>query len=169
MCGRIIRLSSVRIAGVLVVVAVAWACAAGAEDAIKPGEWEFSTLEPGVTHLPPGVQASPGMRLGPEGLTVSRTECISATNPFPPNAQMSAPPDANHPCKIDKTDVNGGTVRWSTTCATPQVTIKWEGVVHYHGETLDGTLTVHSTTPGHPPIERSVPMSGHYLGPCDSK
>jgi hypothetical protein len=114
-----------------------------------------------------GVQASPGMRLGPEGLTFSRTGCISATNPLPPFARMSAPPDPNHPCKIDTTDVNGGTVGWSMRCATPEVTIEWDGVVHYHGETLDGTLTLHSTTSGHPPIERSVPMTGRYIGPCD--
>jgi|HubBroStandDraft_4_1064222.scaffolds.fasta_scaffold633573_2 hypothetical protein len=37
MCGRV-RLSSVRTAGVLVLVAEVWARTAGAEDVIKPGE-----------------------------------------------------------------------------------------------------------------------------------
>ena len=156
-------------AAVLILAVEAWAGAARAEDAVKPGEWEFSTVATGITQLPTAVQPSPAMRLEPEGLTVSQSECISATNPFPPNARMSAPPDANHPCKVDKTDVNGGRVSWSTTCAAPQATINMEGVVHYHGETLDGTLTIHSTISGHSPIERSVPMTGRYLGPCNSK
>jgi hypothetical protein len=73
----------------------------------------------------------------------------------------------DHPCKIDKTNVSGPTVSWSWSCTTADATVHSEGVVHYHGHTLDGEITVRTSTPGHPPIERSHPLMGRYLGPCD--
>jgi hypothetical protein len=128
-------------------------------------------LVPGVTHLPPELlQQYPAVRVGPNGMTISHTECTSSDNPLPAMARgPSAPQDANRPCKADKTEVSGGTVSWSWTCAT--AAINSEGVIHYHdhGETLDGEYTVHTSTAGHPPIERSVSQSvtGRYLGPCE--
>lgn len=149
----------------------AWACAARAEDVVKPGRWEFSATVPG-SHLPPEVQPSPGMQMreGPDGVTFTRTECITTADPLPPMARgTTAPRDPDHPCKIDKTEVDGGTVKWSTTCATPQITVHQEGIVRYRGETLDGELTLRSTRPEHPPIERTQPLKGRYLGPCDDR
>src|SRR5438094_661250 len=94
---------------VLILVAEVWACAARAEDAIKPGKWEISTVALGLMHPPPGMQLGPGMRLGPQGVISSYTKCVSATNP-------PFPPKSIGPCKIDKSDVNGGTVSWWMTC-----------------------------------------------------
>jgi hypothetical protein len=65
--------------------------------------------------------------------------------------------------------VSGGTVRWSWSCATDKVTVQFEGVVHYHGETLDGELTMRTNTADQPPIEKSQSVTGRYLGPCDEK
>ena len=81
---------------------------ASAEDEIKSGNWEYSVTAPGITQLRPGMQPSPEIRLGPEGLTVIRTRCITAANPFPPT-------QAGEPCKMDKPHVNGGTLSWSVT------------------------------------------------------
>ena len=81
---------------------------AGAEDDIKSGNWEYSVTAPGITQLPRGMQPSPDIRLGPEGLTVIRTRCITTADPFPPT-------HAGEPCKMDKTHVNGGTLSWSVT------------------------------------------------------
>ena len=154
--------------------------AARADDQIKVGKWEFTVRVPGVTHLPPELlQQYPTVQVGPSGMTISRTECTSSDNPLPAMALPplargpSAPQDANHPCKADKTEVSGGTVSWSWNCATAAATIHSEGVIHYHdhGETLDGEYTVHThtSTAGHPPIERSLSqtVTGRYLGPCE--
>src|SRR6516164_10194561 len=43
------------------------------------------------------------------------------------------------------------------------------GVVHYHGVTLDGEYTVHGIIPGQLPIDRTMPVTGLYLRPCDGK
>jgi hypothetical protein len=162
--------SIVRATAVLILAVEGWTCASSAEDLVKPGKWEFSTLAPGVMQQPPGVQPSPEMQRGPQGLTFSRTECITADNPLPPDArEPSTPRDADHPCTITKTAVNGGTISWSRSCVTPPYIVDIEGIVHYHAETLDGMLTFRGTTVGHPPIERSVPMTARYLGPCDTK
>ena len=139
---------------------------AGAEDVIKAGKWEYSSV-PGGTWPLAGVPPS-NVRVGPEGLTFFNSACITAANPLPPMARgPSVPKDADHPCAVDKTEVNGGTVSWSTTCATPRVTFNVEGTVHYHGETLDGELVTRLTTTGHPPLESTRPMQGRYLGTCD--
>ena len=103
-------------------------------------------------------------------MTMSRTGCINSDDHLPPMARgPSAPRDANRPCKVDKTEVSGGTVRWSTSCTTPQAVVHEEGVVHYHGETLNGEVTVRTTLAGHEPTARSQPITGRYLGPCDDK
>jgi Protein of unknown function (DUF3617) len=72
-------------------------------------------------------------------------------------------------CKIDKTNISGGTVSWSMTCAMPHIMINVDGVVHYHGVTVEGEYTVHGIIPGQPPIDRTMPVTGLYLGPCDSE
>ena len=55
------------------------------------------------------------------------------------------------------------------TCAMPQIMINVDGVVHYHGVTVEGEYTVHGVIPGQPPIKRTMPVTGLYLGPCDSE
>jgi hypothetical protein len=47
--------------------------------------------------------------------------------------------------------------------------INVDGVVHYHGVPVEGEDTVHGVIPGQPPIDRTMPVTGLYLGPCDSK
>jgi hypothetical protein len=63
---------------ILILVTEVWACAAGAEDAIKPGKWEFWTVGAKIPEPPPGTQLPPSMRWGPEGMITS--VCISETN-----------------------------------------------------------------------------------------
>jgi hypothetical protein len=163
--------SVVQTVTVVLLVASLWAgVAEAADDPIKVGKWEFSVLVPGVTQLPPGMENQAGVKLGPDGMTVSRTGCTTSDNPLPPMARgPSTARDVDHPCKIDKTDVSGDTVHWSWSCTTEKATFQSEGVVHYHGETLDGELTTRTSTAGHPPIEKSQSLTGRYLGPCGDK
>ena len=37
------------------------------------------------------------------------------------------------------------------------------------GVTVDGEYTVHGVIPRQPPIDRTMPVTDFYLGPCDSK
>jgi hypothetical protein len=41
--------------------------------------------------------------------------------------------------------------------------------VHFHGVTLDGEYTVRGAAEGRAVIERTVPITGLYLGACDSE
>jgi hypothetical protein len=50
-----------------ILVTEVWACAAGAENAIKPGKWEFWTVGSKIPEPPPGTQLSPSVRWGPDG------------------------------------------------------------------------------------------------------
>ena len=152
---------------ILILVAEVWACAAGAQDSIKPGKWEISRVAVGLMQPPPGMQLGPGVRVGPQGMIFSVTECIGPTNPpFPPKAPLGK----EDPCKIDQSDVTGDTVRWLITCDTPKGTRSEEGLVHYHGVTLDGIVTTRVVTPsGFAPLVFSQPITGRYLGPCDPK
>lgn len=144
--------------------------AAAADYQIKVGKWEFSVLVPGVTQLPPGMQNDPAVRLTPDGLTISHTECTTSDNPLPAMARgPSAPRDADHPCKVDRTDVSGNIVHWSWSCATDKATVQSQGVLRYHGKTLDGEYTMRTSTPSHPRFEKSQSLTGRYLGPCDDK
>src|SRR5215472_7284220 len=51
------------------------------------------------------------------------------------------------PCKVDKIDVNGGTLRWSVICTKPPATTTLEWIEHYHGETIDGEVNNQTTWP----------------------
>src|SRR5271163_376589 len=66
---------------ILILVTEVWACAAGAEDAIKPGKWEFWTVGAKIPEPPPGTQLPPSMRWGPEGMNEGRSRLRPPTPP----------------------------------------------------------------------------------------
>jgi hypothetical protein len=68
----------VGVTAILILVTEVWACAAGAENAIKPGKWEFWTVASNIPEPPPGTQLPPSVRWGREGMITSA--CISETN-----------------------------------------------------------------------------------------
>src|SRR5215831_9877521 len=114
-----------------ILVAEVWACAAGAEDAIKPGKWEFWIVGSKIPEPPPGTQLPPSMRWGPEGMINSW--CISETNPPAPHARISVPVDEKGSCDFDTTtDANAATVSWSVNCALSSGSVSnTEGVVQF--------------------------------------
>src|SRR5215813_4077373 len=71
---------------ILVLVTEVWACAADAEDVIKPGKWEFWTVGSKIPEPPSGTQLPPSMRWGPEGMITS--VCISETNLKTPHSHV---------------------------------------------------------------------------------
>ena len=138
-------------------------CAAQADDAARPGKWAFSAVVSG-SRAPLGAESMSN------GLALRETECITSDDPLPPMARGPSTPRYGHQvCKIDQTNVSGGTVSWSMTCAMPQIMINVDGVVHYHGVTVEGEYTVHGIIAGQAPIDRTIPVTGLYLGPCDGK
>jgi Protein of unknown function (DUF3617) len=153
-----------RAAVVILIMTVATTSAAAAEDAIKPGKWEFFTTVPGVTKLSENIPLLPGMdiRVGPEGLTFITTKCITTADPWTMHGSSSKD------CRVDKKEVNGGSTKWSVTCATPKMTVQQDWIVHDHGEAMDGPFT-HGTTLNHPPVEQHTVVKGRYLGPCTAQ
>jgi hypothetical protein len=157
---------------ILILVTEVWACAAGAEDAIKSGKWEYWIVGSKIPEPPPGTKLPPSTRWGPEGMITS--VCISETDP--PARQMHTPsPETrelgNGSCDSDmNTDATTATRSFSMNC-------EWssgnksniEGVMHFHEDTLDGTATGRYSFPDHPTNEYSLPIKGRYVGPCDPK
>src|SRR5215469_16761317 len=58
---------------ILILVTEVWACAAGAEDVIKPGKWEFWTVGLKIPEPRPGTQLPPSMRWGITSVCLSET------------------------------------------------------------------------------------------------
>ena len=167
---------------ILVLVTEVWACAAGAENAIKPGKWEFWTVGSKTPEPPPGTQLPPSMRWGPEGMITS--VCISETNLKIPHSHVrtSVPRHGDllpalktrlgkGSCDFDTTiDATTATRSWSANCAWSSGNrSNIEGVVHFRDDTLDGTTTSRYSSPNRPTTESSSPIKGRYVGPCDPK
>ena len=71
---------------ILILVTQVWACPAGAENAIKPGKWEFWIVGSKIPEPSPGTELPPGVRWGPEGMITS--VCISETNLKAPHSHV---------------------------------------------------------------------------------
>ena len=153
---------------ILILMTDVWMCAAGAEDAIKPGKWEFWTVE--GPKIPPGTQLPPEMRWGPEGAITS--VCVPETKP--PDVHKREDRTSifgKGSCVEDATtDAATGTRRSSANCAwSSGATTGFEVVIQFHGDTVDGTTTARSSFPNKPPTEQSSVLQGRYVGPCDPK
>jgi Protein of unknown function (DUF3617) len=164
---------------ILILVTEVWACTAGAEDAIKPGKWEFWTVGSKIPEPPPGTQLPPSMRWGPEGMITS--VCFSETN-LRSHVRTSMPRHGDllralktrlgkGSCDLDTTtDATTATRSWSMNCAWSSGNkSNTEGVVHFHGDTLDGTTTSRYSSPNLPTKENTSSIEGRYVGPCDPK
>jgi len=154
----------------LILVTEAWVCAAGAEDAIKSGKWEFWTVA--GPKIAPGTQLPPEMRWDPEGSITSA--CVPETKLKPPPVHRHVDRTSSFgkgSCVEDATtDAATGTRTSSANCAwSSGVTTGSEAVIHFHGDTVDGTTTARSSFPNKPPTETSSVIKGHYVGPCDAK
>ena len=149
-------------AGAILVVAVEIG-ATHADESVKSGRWQFTAVMP-----KPSTPFSLGVELDTKERALSQTECITPADLLPPMARLpAAQPDGSHVCAITKTDSSAGAVTWSMTCTLPPVTIDVDGIVQYHGVTAEGQYSVHGTAEGRPPIEKTLAISGIYLGPCD--
>ena len=168
---------------ILILVTVVWACAASAEDAIKPGKWEFWTVEgPKMQEPLPGTRLPSSVRWGPEGMIMS--VCISETSLKNPHYHVRTRVPRHGDllpvlktrlrkgsCDFDvTTDATTATRSWSMNCAWSSGNkSNTEGVMHFHGDTLDGTQTMRQIFPNFPTKEYSSVMKGRYVGPCDPK
>ncbi|HYM72005.1 MAG TPA: DUF3617 family protein [Stellaceae bacterium] len=153
-----------------VLVAVMAAGTAHAADAIRAGKWEFSAQVqlPHMPKLPPGVTLPRGIGIGPHGVDMTRTSCVTASAPVPKDIR---PPSQEHgQCRVAKLDSQGGTVTWETTCTEADGSVAHsEGVAHYTGNTMEATMKTRISGGGNRPTETSQHITGRYLGPCDAK
>ena len=157
---------------ILILVSEMWVCIAGAEDAIKSGKWEFWTVE--GPKIPPGTQLPPETRWGFDGAITSI--CVPETTLNPPHVHRhvdEAPRGkfGKGSCDIDMTtDATTATRSALTNCAwSSGLTTQFEMVFHFHGDTLDGTMTNRVSLPNKPPTERSSVLKGRYVGPCNAR
>ena len=167
---------------ILILVTEIWACETGAEDAIKPGKWEFWIVGSKMPEPPPGTELPPSVRWGPEGMINSL--CISATNPKALDSHVrTSVPRHGDLLPALKTRLGKGSCDFDTTIDATAATRSWsmnrawssgnksntEGVMHFHGDTLDGTTTSRYSSSNFPTKEYSSPVKGRYVGPCDPK
>jgi hypothetical protein len=162
----------------LVVAALLAAVCAGcagarADDAIKPGKWQYTTTMqmPNMPQLPPGVKLPPNVQMqnGRGGMTVTTTQCITAADPSSAalkGTHVAERAGAN--CTTDHMDRSGGTASWAMTCATPEGgTMHIEGTAHYDGDQMEADVHNTMTSAQGQSFETSVHATGQYLGPCD--
>jgi len=159
---------------ILILVGEGWVGAANAEDAIKPGKWEWTVLVAKMQKQPPGTQVPFPMRSGPAGMITSI--CLPETKLKPPGVHRRLPTIVNAQlgkgsCDMDVTTVTASATRsMSINCAwSSGATSGVRTVMHFHGDTLDGTTTNQLSLPNKPPIEQSAVLKGRYVGPCDAK
>jgi len=159
--------TAVGAATILIFVAEMWWCTAGAEDAIKPGKWEFWIVGSKMPEPPPGMQLPPSLRSGPEGMI--NNLCISETNP--PRTRTSVPVDQKGSCDFETTiDASAATVSWSMSCAWSSGSeSNAVGIAHFHRDIFDGTTTMRHSFPNLPTQEYSSAIVGRYVGPCEPK
>jgi hypothetical protein len=145
----------------------------GAEDAIKPGKWEWTVESPKMQKPPPGRQLPPYMHWGPEGM-ITRV-CLPKTKLQRTHFHKRLPAIVNRnlgtgSCDMDVTsDATTATRSMSINCAwSSGASSRVEGVMHFHGDKLDGTTTGRLGFPNKPPTEYSSVLKGRYVGPCDS-
>jgi len=161
-------LAAVGTTAILILMSEVSVCAAGAQDAIKSGKWELEGPK-----IAPGTQLPSNMRWGPEGAITS--VCVPGTNLKPPDAHKRV--DAiskiygKGSCDMDMTtDATTGTRSALSNFAwSSGLTSRLEMVIHFHGDTLDGTTTNRVSLPNKPPDERLYVLKGRYVGPCDRK
>ena len=155
-------------AAIVLFAAVLAAGQAGAEDQIRPGKWEFHVqiAMPNMPKLPPGVHLPAGMQMGAGGMSVTRTSCVTSSNPLPPDSRMPKPGDKSSQCKVVKMDRHGGSISWIMDCESQQGGAHIEGDAHYNGDTMEATFKTR-TNKGGAPAESSQHVTGRYLGPCD--
>ena len=123
---------------------------------------------------PPGRQLPAYMQWRPEGM-ITRV-CLPETKLNIPNVHKRLPAIVNRnlgtgSCDMDTTtDATTATRRMSINCAwLSGATSRVEGVMHFHGDTLDGTTVGRLSFPNKPPTEYSSVLKGRYVGPCDAR
>jgi len=161
--GKAIKLLSV------VALALLAAGPAQADDAIKAGKWEYTAQVqmPNMPKLPPGVQLPSNLQMGPNGMKVTNTRCITPDEAAPDGRP---PGQNNNKCTRDKWERDGGTVRWAMTCTSSHGPMHAEGVGHYHGDTMEADVTTQAPpSTGGSPQTMTTHITGHYLGACDAK
>jgi Protein of unknown function (DUF3617) len=149
---------------------------ARADDAIKPGKWQYTTTMqmPNMPSLHSGAQLPPNvqMRSGPGGMTVTSTRCVKSSDPATAFKGLHAGEKvlimAGAHCTTDRSDRSGDTMAWAVTCSMPAgFTIHIEGTVHYDVDDMEADVKNRIPLSQGAPIERTTHVSGRYLGPCD--
>lgn len=125
----------------LTALLLASATAFAAGPAFEPGEWQITSQ-----------MRMPGMQMH---MTHTYTICLTRENMTPTS------PQHQNDCKITDQHVSGSTVTWTAKCDSHGQPMTMQGSVTYHGETMEGTMTMNG---GGTQITQHT--AGKRLGPC---
>lgn len=147
---------------------------ARADDALKPGKWQFTTTMqmPNMPQLPPGVQLPPNVQMqsGAGGMTVTTTRCVKSGDPTAALNALHGTDKAGANCTTDRMDRSGNTMTWAMTCSTAAGgTMHMEGTARYDGDHMEADVKNHLTEPQGRSFETAAHSTGQYLGPCDGQ
>jgi hypothetical protein len=137
--------------------------ARAADDAVKPGQWEFQTqLQGAMPELPPGVSLPPGIQpAAGAAANVSHRQCIEPDE--------AVPSDPRRNCKVDRIERSGNVINWTTTCQVGPGTVVSTGTARYAGDTMEANLNVRAPNGRGGTIETKQHITGRYLGPCPGR
>jgi hypothetical protein len=141
-----------------------------AQDAIRPGKWEYTvTMQmPNPPQLPPGVQTPPNAQMSGGGMTVTHTSCLNGNDPIAElRRPQGAPGSSEEQCKVERMQRSGGTINWASSCTTSEATVRTEGTAHYNGGRMEANFTTRTVRANGAPIQAAQHVVGRYVGPCE--
>jgi hypothetical protein len=129
-------------------------------DAVKPGQWEFTSQMqmPGMPQMPAGAQMPPNVQMQAGGMKSTYRTCI--------DSEKAVPSDPRGQCKVENVRREGATISWTGTCATGQGTVRSEGAARYSGDTMEANLTTHVPGANGQAMKTTQHITGHYVGAC---
>lgn len=146
-----------------------------AADGLKEGQWEYTSttqmagmpamsaseqaqFNEAMKHLPPGTKMPGNVGMNSKGITSTFKQCVKADNPVPSDPH-------NKDCQVTKMDRSGNTYTWATHCKTPDGEMDSTGSGTYDGGRMSSKIKINGTSHGKP-VNMSMDMTGHYVGPC---
>ncbi len=126
--------------------------AAMAAPNIQPGQWQITT-----------TIEMPGMHVRMP--TMTTTQCLSIDDLIP---RQTSPTEKQKgsPCKIANMQTKGNKVIWDVVCNGQGQNMKGHGEITYHGDTMEGKVTMKMVTHGQGTKTMIMHMKGKRLGEC---
>ena len=131
---------------VAVAMAILWSTSAFAGMNMREGLWEITTRME-IQGMPMQMPAR------------KHTQCLTKKKVVPKGQNKE------EDCKITDRKIRGNTVTWVIKCSGKDA-MKAVGKTTYHGDRLEGTITVTSNDPEEGRMNMTTHISGRRIGKC---